>query len=121
MLRAEDVVDGGHQFGRRVLGSAVAHEPLTEGLHQAIGILSSAVEHPVHEALQSGSSREYHRGDDGRRQNLADLRRRQHTWSQEAYLKASNAEGGDYSGFNDGDRFGSSVAVSGDTLSLIHI
>jgi hypothetical protein len=30
------------------------------------------------------------------------------TWSQEAYLKASNAEAGDY--------FGSSVAVSGDTI-----
>ncbi|MBV2120867.1 MAG: cadherin-like beta sandwich domain-containing protein [Candidatus Thiodiazotropha sp. (ex Ctena orbiculata)] len=37
------------------------------------------------------------------------------TWSQQAYLKASNAEGAN---INDrsGDRFGSSVAVSGDTL-----
>ncbi|MEW8628036.1 MAG: cadherin-like beta sandwich domain-containing protein [Candidatus Thiodiazotropha sp.] len=37
------------------------------------------------------------------------------TWSQQAYLKASNAEGANANDRN-GDRFGSSVAVSGDTL-----
>ena len=34
------------------------------------------------------------------------------TWSQQAYLKASNSEGGGFSG----DRFGESVAISGDTI-----
>jgi hypothetical protein len=34
------------------------------------------------------------------------------TWSQQAYLKASNTEGG----ISDGDQFGRSVALSGDTV-----
>ena len=34
------------------------------------------------------------------------------TWSQQAYLKASNSEGGEFSG----DLFGISVAISGDTI-----
>jgi hypothetical protein len=38
-------------------------------------------------------------------------------WSQQAYLKASNAEGTNAND-EDGDRFGSSVAVSGDTLII---
>jgi len=39
------------------------------------------------------------------------------TWSQQAYLKASNTGGGDpLSFFELGDHFGSSVAVSGDTI-----
>jgi len=37
------------------------------------------------------------------------------TWIQQAYLKASNAQGGQL-GFSDGDRFGWSVAISGDTV-----
>ncbi|MES9851044.1 MAG: cadherin-like beta sandwich domain-containing protein [Candidatus Thiodiazotropha sp. L084R] len=36
-------------------------------------------------------------------------------WSEQAYLKASNAEGADIS-FYGGDQFGASVAISGDTL-----
>ncbi|MGC1378571.1 MAG: hypothetical protein WA821_20235 [Anaerolineales bacterium] len=37
-------------------------------------------------------------------------------WSQQAYLKASNPEGGDAVNWIDGDMFGASVAISGDTL-----
>jgi hypothetical protein len=37
------------------------------------------------------------------------------TWTQQAYLKASNSGGGDFQR-GDGDRFGLSVAISGDTV-----
>ena len=36
-------------------------------------------------------------------------------WSQQAYLKASNT-GGPSSGDSDGDNFGASLAISGDTI-----
>ncbi len=38
------------------------------------------------------------------------------TWSQEAYLKASNTNGGSSSGSSLGDNFGTSVAISGDRI-----
>jgi hypothetical protein len=38
------------------------------------------------------------------------------TWSQQAYLKASNSEGSDYPAVIDGDRFGWSVSVSGNVV-----
>ena len=39
-------------------------------------------------------------------------------WTQQAYLRASNAEGGNGFALIAGDAFGSSVAISGDTLTV---
>src|SRR5258707_1296773 len=40
------------------------------------------------------------------------------TWSQQAYLKASNAEGASPDGTKDGDHFGSSVTVDGNIVAV---
>jgi hypothetical protein len=40
------------------------------------------------------------------------------TWTQQAYLKASNAEGGDINDQNSGDQFGESISLSADGNTL---
>ena len=98
--RSDEFYQGGDEFGRSV---AISGDTLVVGATREDSNATGVNGDPSdNSALDSGAAYVFTR-------NGA-------TWSQQAYLKASNTGGADQSGAGLGDSFGGSVAIAGNTV-----